>query len=90
MTGWRNAFENMAAVQLHHRALAISTLAAVDNLRYGNVVIVRIITRGNHTGPTASSAPLTFGATAWLKTSHRQNTTAVNCTAMICLIDGGK
>jgi cytochrome c oxidase assembly protein subunit 15 len=27
--GWRNAFENTAAVQLHHRALAASTLAAV-------------------------------------------------------------
>lgn len=27
--GLRNAFENTAAVQLHHRALALSTLAAV-------------------------------------------------------------
>ena len=26
---WRNAFENTAAVQLHHRALALSTLGAV-------------------------------------------------------------
>ena len=30
--GWRNAFENTAAVQLHHRALALSTLAAVSAL----------------------------------------------------------
>ena len=26
---WRNAFENTAAVQFHHRALALSTLTAV-------------------------------------------------------------
>ena len=30
--GWRNAFESTAAVQLHHRALALSTLAAVAAL----------------------------------------------------------
>lgn len=36
MTGWRNAFENTAAVQLHHRALAITTLIATLALwRYG-------------------------------------------------------
>ena len=36
MSGWRNAFENTAAVQLHHRALAISTLIASLALwRYG-------------------------------------------------------
>lgn len=29
MDGWRNAFENTAAVQLHHRALALTTLACV-------------------------------------------------------------
>lgn len=28
--GWRNAFENTAAVQLHHRMLALSTLAAIS------------------------------------------------------------
>jgi heme a synthase len=28
--GLRNAFENTAAVQLHHRALALSTLAAIS------------------------------------------------------------
>ena len=27
-SGWRNAFENVAAVQLHHRVLALSTLSA--------------------------------------------------------------
>lgn len=27
--GWRNAFENTAAVQFHHRVLAVSTLTAV-------------------------------------------------------------
>eukprot|EP00892_Ulva_mutabilis_P006279 jgi/Ulvmu1/4022/UM189_0006.1 len=27
--GWRNVFENTAAVQLHHRALALTTLASV-------------------------------------------------------------
>lgn len=27
--GWRNVFENTAAVQLHHRALALTTLTAV-------------------------------------------------------------
>lgn len=32
MTGWRNAFENTAAVQLHHRALATSMLAAVATI----------------------------------------------------------
>ena len=32
MPGWRNAFENTAAVQLHHRALALSTLGAVGAL----------------------------------------------------------
>lgn len=30
--GWRNAFESTAAVQLHHRLLALSTLAAVGAL----------------------------------------------------------
>jgi heme A synthase len=30
--GWRNAFENTAAVQLHHRALALTTLAAVGGV----------------------------------------------------------
>lgn len=36
MTGWRNNFENTAAVQLHHRILALSTLCAVLALwRYG-------------------------------------------------------
>ena len=36
MTGWRNAFENTAAVQLHHRVLALSTLCASLALwRYG-------------------------------------------------------
>ena len=29
MEGWRNAFENTATVQLHHRALALSTLGGV-------------------------------------------------------------
>jgi cytochrome c oxidase assembly protein subunit 15 len=29
---WRNAFENTAAVQLHHRALALSTLASATGL----------------------------------------------------------
>jgi len=34
--GWRNAFENTAAVQLHHRLLALSTLTAtVLTWRYG-------------------------------------------------------
>lgn len=34
--GWRNAFENTAAVQLHHRALAISTLLGSLGLwKYG-------------------------------------------------------
>lgn len=34
--GWRNAFESTAAVQLHHRVLALSTLAAVAALwRHG-------------------------------------------------------
>jgi cytochrome c oxidase assembly protein subunit 15 len=32
MPGIRNAFENTAAVQLHHRALALSTLAAVTTI----------------------------------------------------------
>lgn len=32
MEGWRNAFENTAAVQLHHRALAMSTLGGVTAL----------------------------------------------------------
>jgi cytochrome c oxidase assembly protein subunit 15 len=32
LPGWRNAFENTATVQLHHRALALSTLAAVSAL----------------------------------------------------------
>jgi cytochrome c oxidase assembly protein subunit 15 len=32
MPGLRNAFENTAAVQLHHRALALSTLAAVSTV----------------------------------------------------------
>lgn len=32
LPGWRNAFENTAAVQLHHRALALSTLGAVAAL----------------------------------------------------------
>lgn len=32
LPGIRNAFENTAAVQLHHRALAISTLAAVTTV----------------------------------------------------------
>ena len=32
MEGWRNAFENTAAVQLHHRALALSTLGGVTAL----------------------------------------------------------
>lgn len=32
MPGWRNAFENTAAVQLHHRVLAITTLSAVAGL----------------------------------------------------------
>lgn len=27
--GWRNVFENTAAVQLHHRGLAVTTLASV-------------------------------------------------------------
>ena len=36
MTGWRNIFENTAAVQLHHRILALSTLTACLGLwRYG-------------------------------------------------------
>ena len=30
--GWRNAFESTAAVQLHHRALALSTLGGVAAL----------------------------------------------------------
>ena len=30
--GWRNAFESTAAVQLHHRALALSTLGGVTAL----------------------------------------------------------
>lgn len=34
--GWRNAFENTAAVQLHHRALALSTLAGVSALWAGS------------------------------------------------------
>jgi len=34
--GWRNAFESTAAVQLHHRALALSTLAAVAALWVGH------------------------------------------------------
>ncbi|KAK9839866.1 hypothetical protein WJX81_007327 [Elliptochloris bilobata] len=34
--GWRNAFESTAAVQLHHRALALSTLAAVAALWAGH------------------------------------------------------
>ena len=34
--GWRNAFENTAAVQLHHRALALSTLAGVTALWAGS------------------------------------------------------
>jgi heme a synthase len=33
--GWRNAFESTAAVQLHHRALALSTLAAVGTAWWG-------------------------------------------------------
>lgn len=34
--GWRNAFESTAAVQLHHRVLALSTLASILALwRYG-------------------------------------------------------
>lgn len=32
LPGIRNAFENTAAVQLHHRALAISTLTAVGTV----------------------------------------------------------
>lgn len=32
LRGWRNAFENTAAVQLHHRALALCTLGAVTAL----------------------------------------------------------
>lgn len=32
LPGIRNAFENTAAVQLHHRALALSTLAAVSTV----------------------------------------------------------
>lgn len=32
LPGLRNAFENTAAVQLHHRALALSTLAAVSTV----------------------------------------------------------
>lgn len=32
LPGWRNAFENTAAVQLHHRALALCTLGAVGAL----------------------------------------------------------
>lgn len=32
VSGWRNAFESTAAVQLHHRVLALSTLAAVATL----------------------------------------------------------
>ncbi len=35
LPGWRNAFESTAAVQLHHRALALSTLAAVGALWVG-------------------------------------------------------
>jgi cytochrome c oxidase assembly protein subunit 15 len=36
MTGWRNAFENTAAVQLHHRVLALTTLCTTLALwRYG-------------------------------------------------------
>ena len=34
--GWRNAFESTAAVQMHHRALAASTLAAVAGLWAGH------------------------------------------------------
>ncbi len=34
--GWRNPFENTAAVQLHHRALALSTLAGVTALWAGS------------------------------------------------------
>ena len=36
MEGWRNAFENTAAVQLHHRALALSTLGGVMALWAGS------------------------------------------------------
>jgi cytochrome c oxidase assembly protein subunit 15 len=32
LPGWRNAVENTAAVQLHHRALALATLGAVGGL----------------------------------------------------------
>lgn len=32
MSGWRNSFENTAAVQFHHRVLAISSLTAVTSL----------------------------------------------------------
>ncbi len=32
LPGWRNAFENTAAVQFHHRVLALSTLASVTAL----------------------------------------------------------
>lgn len=34
ISNWRNMFENTAAVQLHHRVLALSTLAAVAGLWY--------------------------------------------------------
>jgi len=34
--GWQNAFENTAAVQLHHRALALTTLAGVTALWAGS------------------------------------------------------
>jgi cytochrome c oxidase assembly protein subunit 15 len=32
LPGWRNAFENTAAVQLHHRGLAVCTLGGVAAL----------------------------------------------------------
>lgn len=41
--GWRNAFENTAAVQFHHRVLALATLAAVGAtwLRFRGVALPR-------------------------------------------------
>jgi cytochrome c oxidase assembly protein subunit 15 len=44
--GWRNAFESTAAVQLHHRLLALSTLGAVCALWL----------RGSALGPALPSA----------------------------------
>jgi cytochrome c oxidase assembly protein subunit 15 len=42
--GWRNAFENTAAVQFHHRVLATTTLSAV--------VGTWLVHRGAHLPPS--------------------------------------